>query len=90
MTDLSRPVQVTVAHPPTSGGNSGAVIRGALGPGPDDFALIDARPGKLAQWAVGRGASFSILEGDLQRAQVVDGTLLIETHELQINVVVED
>lgn len=87
---LSRPVQVTVAGPPTSRGNSGSVLRGALGPGPDDFGLVDARPGRLAQWAVGRGASFSLLEGDLLRAEVEDGMLLIETHELQINVAVEE
>ncbi|MEJ7892356.1 MAG: hypothetical protein WKF94_06920 [Solirubrobacteraceae bacterium] len=83
---LSRPVKVTVAGPPESRGNSGAVLEGALAPGYRDQAMIDPRGGTLRQWSVGRSAGFHLLEGDYLSAELEDGILWIETRELQINV----
>ncbi len=92
---LSRAVQVTISGPSDSSGNSGAILRGALAPGPDDFGLIDSRGGRLGQWSVGQGGSFHVLEGDFVAAEVVDvdddeSVLLIETREVTAIVAVTD
>lgn len=89
---LSRSVHVTINGPRDSRGNSGAILRGALAPGPDEFGLIDSRGGALRQWSVGQGGSFHLLEGDFVTAEVYcdEPVLLVETREVTAIVAVDD